>query len=217
MSRRRWVVALALAVVVLATTAVAVAQVTGPSFDQVQATVTYTDGTVRFRECEGPDGTVGDAVVVVRGRATGDPLLSGNVVVRLSINLAEFDTGESLDRGTLRIRDPQRNGLKVRAHLVQPGIAEIGQGLLVGTVRGGGSLYANVRTTFFENGAITTQIGGEVPDGRLPALIKRGGRCTGPFSPPEAFEVPAPNGGTAARQARSGRPGWFRFATVRRS
>jgi hypothetical protein len=213
MSRRRWAVALALAVVVLATTAVAVAQVTGPSFDQVQATVTYTDGTVRFRECEGPDGTAADAVVVVRGRATGDPLLSGNVTVRLSINLVETDTGEGLDRGTMRIRDPQTNRLKVSARIVQPGIEEISQGLLIGTVRHGGALYANERTTFHENGAITTQIGGEVPDGRLPALIKRGGRCTGPFSPPEAFEVPPPDGGTAARQARSERPGWLRFTS----
>lgn len=214
MSRTRWGAVGAIAAVVLATTAVAVAQVTGPSFDQVQATVTYTDGTVRFRECEGPDGILGDAVVVVRGHVTGDPLLSGKATLRLSINLAEFDTGESLDRGTLRIRDPQTNRLKVRASLVQPGIAEIGQGLLTGTVRGGGSLYANVRTTFFENGAITTQIGGEVPDGRLPALIKRGGRCPGAFSPPESFEVPAPpDGGTAARRPRSERPGWFRFAS----
>jgi hypothetical protein len=214
MSRRRWGAVGAIAAVVLVTTAVAVAQVTGPSFDQVQATVTYTDGTVRFRECEGPDGTVGVAVVVVRGRATGDPLLSGNVTMRLSINLAEFDTGESLDRGVMRIRDPRTNALKVSAQIIQPGIAEISQGLLIGRVRQGGSLYANERTTFHETGAITTQIGGEVPDGRLPALIKRGGRCTGPFSPPEAFEVPAPpDGGTAARQARSERPGWFRFAS----
>jgi hypothetical protein len=214
MSRRRWAVALALAVVVLATTAVAVAQVTGPSFDQVQATVTYTDGTVRFRECEGPDGTAADAVVVVRGRATGDPLLSGNVTVRLSINLVETDTGEGLDRGTMRIRDPQTNRLKVSARLIQSGIEEIGQGLLVGTVRGGGALYANVRTTFFENGAIITQIGGEVPDGRLPALVKRGGRCPGPFGPAETSQIPPPAAGsTAARQTRGERTGWLRLAS----
>jgi hypothetical protein len=214
MSKRRWGLVGAMGAVVLATTAVAVAQVTGPSFDQVQATVTYTEATVRARECEGPDGTIGDAQVVVRGRATGNALLSGNVVVRLSVNTFEFDTGESLDRGTIRIRDPQTNRLKVRAQFVQPGIEEIAQGLLVGTVRGGGSLYANVRTTFFENGAIVTQIGGEAPDGRLPAVIKRGGRCPGPFGPPETAQIPAPpNGGTAARQARSERLGWFRFTT----
>lgn len=214
MSRRLWGVVVAAIAAVLATTAVAIAQVTGPSFDQVEATVAYTEGTVSFRECEGPDGTVGDARVVVRGHATGDPLLSGNVILRLSINMAEFETGESLDRGVMRIRDPQTNKLKVSAHLIQSGIEEISQGPLIGRVRHGGSLYANVRTTFYENGAIATQIGGEVPDGRLPALIKRDGRCAGPFGPPEAFEVPAPpDGGTATRQARSERPGWLRLAS----
>jgi hypothetical protein len=66
MSKRRWGVVAALIAAVLVTTAVAIAQVTGPSFDQVQATVTYTQATVRARECEGPDGGVGDAQVVVR-------------------------------------------------------------------------------------------------------------------------------------------------------
>jgi hypothetical protein len=130
-SRRRWAVALALAVVVMATTAVAIAQVTGPSFDPVQATVTYTEGTIRARECEGPDGPVGDAQLVVRGRATGDPLLSGNVTVRLSVNMFEFQTGESLDRGTMRIRDPRTNALKASTQFTQPGIADIAQGLLI--------------------------------------------------------------------------------------
>jgi hypothetical protein len=213
MSKRRWVL-LTAGTGVLATTAVAIAQVTGPSFDQVQATITYTNAVVKARECEGPDGTVGDAQVVVRGRATGDPLLSGNVILRLSVNTFEFNTGESLDRGTMRIRDPQTNALKVHARLIQPGVEEIGQGLLTGTVRQGGSLYANARTTFFENGAIVTQIGGEAADGRIPALVKRGGRCPGPFGPAESFEIPAPTGGaTTARQARREWLGWFRFAS----
>jgi hypothetical protein len=214
MSPRRWAVALALAVVVLATTAVAIAQVTGPSFDQVQATITYSEGTIRARECEGPDGPVGDAQLIVRGRATGDPLLSGNVTVRLSVNMFEFRTGESLDRGTLRIRDAQTNELKVSARVIQSGVEEIGQGDLIGKVRHGGSLYANERTTFYENGAIVTQIGGEVPDGRLPAVVKHRGRCPGPFGPAETFEIPPPPAGdTAARQTRSERLGWFRFAS----
>lgn len=214
MSKRRWAVLAAVTAAVFATTAVAIAQVTGPSFDQVQATVTYTDGTIRARECEGPDGSVGDAMVVVRGHATGDPRLSGNVTLRLSVNMFEFQTGESLDRGTLRIRNPQTNELKVSARLIQSGIEEIGQGDLIGKVRHGGSLYANVRTTFYENGAIVTQIGGELPDGRLPALVKRGGRCPGPFGPAETFELPPPPAGsTAARQTRGERSGWFRFAT----
>jgi hypothetical protein len=59
--------------------------------------------------------------------------------LRLSVNLFEFATGESLDRGTMRIRDPQTNALKVSARLIQPGIEEIGQGTLIGKVRHGGS------------------------------------------------------------------------------
>src|SRR3712207_6282904 len=102
MSRKRWAFAVAIAVPVLATTAVAIAQVRGPSFDQVQATITWTEGTARFRTCEGPDGPLFDARGVVRGRVTGDPLLSGNAVVRISITSAEGVSGEGIARGTLR-------------------------------------------------------------------------------------------------------------------
>lgn len=213
MSRKRWGVAVAIAAAVLATTAVAIAQVRGPSFDQVQATITWTEGTARFRQCEGPDGLVFDARGAVRGKVTGDPLLSGDAIVRISMTLTEGASGEAVTRGTLRVRDPQTNRLKVQAHWIESGVAEINQGLMIGWVRNGGSLYANTRTTFFENGAFTTQIGGEAPDGRLPAVIKRGA-CTAPFGPPETNPVPPPPAGsTAARQASSERPGWLRFAT----
>jgi hypothetical protein len=213
MSRKRWGAAVAIAVAVLATTAVAIAQVRGPSFDQVQATITWTEGTASFRQCEGPDGLVVDARGVVRGRVSGDPLLSGNAIVRISISSGEDVSGETISRGTLRVRDPQTNRLKVQAQWIESGVEEINQGLMVGWVRNGGSLYANTRTTFFENGAFTTQIGGEAPDGRLPAVVKRGA-CTNPFPPAETIPIPPPPAGsTAARQTSSDGLRWVRQAT----
>jgi hypothetical protein len=211
MSRKRWGAAVAIAAAVLATTAVAIAQVRGPSFDQVQATITWTQGTVRFRECEGPDGLVFDVRGVVQGRVTGDPRLSGNAIARISISSSEVVSGEAIARGTTRIRDPQTNRLKVQAQWIEAGVGDIQQGVLVGWVRDGGSLYANSRTTFFANGAFTTQIGGEAADGQLPAVVKRGA-CTNPFGPAQTIPVPPPPaGGAAARAAISERPGWLGF------
>jgi hypothetical protein len=212
-SKRRWAVVGAVIAAVLATTAVAIAQVRGPSFDQVQATITWTEGTVQIRECEGPDGLIFDVRGIVRGRATGDPLLSGNAIARISVSSSEQVSGEAITRGSTRIRDPQTNRLKVQAKWIEAGAGDINQGFLVGWARNGGSLYANTRTTFFENGAFTTQIGGETADGRLPAVIKRGA-CTNPFGPAQTFPIPPPPAAsTAARQTGGEWAGWLRLAS----
>ena len=79
------------------------------------------------------------------------------------------------------IRDPDTGRKKAVATFTDAGVAEVFQGMLVGSLKpGGGNLVANWRTTFHENGAITAQIGGEAADGRLPAVVT-GGRCKGPF------------------------------------
>ena len=89
-------------------------------------------------------------------------------------------------------------------------MAEIFQGSLAGSVSPGGwQLFANWRTTFHENGAITAQIGGETADGRLPAVVVKG-RCTGPFARFEA-DLPAPEDAAAARTTAVQRVGWLRY------
>jgi hypothetical protein len=79
-------------------------------------------------------------------------------------------------------------------------VGEVSQGTVVGKVlKGSMSLIANWRTTFHENGAITAQIGGVAPDGRLPAVVSRGS-CKGPFTRIEA-DIPAPETAMGARRA----------------
>jgi hypothetical protein len=203
--RFRWVGGLVLAVV-LAVTAAAIAAGGGPRAEQVEASIVFTNAQVAQRFCEGPEGEFVEQRVVAFGTATGDPRLSGDVVARLTL-LNESATGESFQRGRLVIRDPDTGRKKVVARVADGGVAEIFQGSLVGTVRPGGwRLFANWRTTFNPNGAITAQIGGEAADGRLPAVVVKG-RCTGPF---ERFEIelPAPEDVAAARAASVQRVGW---------
>jgi len=203
MRRKLWVGGLMLAVV-LGATAVAIAAGGGPQIDQVEATITYTNAQVAERICEGPEGEFAEQRVVATGTATGDQLLSGDVVLRVRL-LNEFATGESFQRGKLVIRDSETGRKKVIARVTDAGVAEIFQGSLAGSVSGAGQLFANWRTTFHENGAITAQIGGEAADGRLPAVVVRG-RCKGPF---EKFEVelPAPDEGATAARVSSQRAG----------
>jgi hypothetical protein len=202
--RFRWVGGLALAVV-LGATAAGIAASGGPRAEQVEATITYTHAKIAQRFCQGPEGEFGEQRVVGTGTAMGDPRLSGDVVLRITL-LNESATGESFQRGTLVIRDPDTGRKKVVARVADAGVAEIFQGSLAGSVRPGGwQLFANWRTTFHPNGAITAQIGGEAADGRLPAVVIKG-RCTGPF---ERFEVdlPAPEDAAAA-SASVRRVGW---------
>jgi hypothetical protein len=202
--KNRWVGGLALAVV-LGVTAAAIAAGGGPRIDQVEATITYTHAQGAERFCQGPEGEFGEQRVVVTGTATGDPRLSGDVQLRVRL-LNESATGESFQRGKVVIRDPETGRKKVVARVTDAGVAEIFQGSLAGSVSGGGQLFANWRTTFHENGAVTAQIGGEAADGRLPAVVVRG-RCKGAF---EKFEVelPAPDEGAAAARVSSQRAGW---------
>lgn len=204
--KNRWVGGLALAVV-LGVAAAAIAAGSGPRAEQVEATITYTHAKLFTRFCQGPEGEFGEQRVVGRGTATGDPRLSGDVVLRVTL-LNESATGESFQRGTLVIRDPDTGRKKVVARVADAGVAEIFQGSLAGSVRPGGwQLFANWRTTFHANGAITAQIGGEAADGRLPAVVIKG-RCTGPFEPFE-LEIPPPEEGAVARRVAVQRVGWM--------
>jgi hypothetical protein len=206
MSRNRWVGGLALAVV-LGATAVAIAAGGGPRAEQVEATITYTHAFVESRFCEGPEGEFGEQRAVVTGTATGDPRLSGDVVLTVRL-LNESATGESFQRGKLVIRDPDTGRKKVVARVIDAGVAEIFQGSLVGSVRPGKSaLIANWRTTFHQNGAVTGQIGGLAADERLPAVVISG-RCKGRFEGFE-FDIPPPEEGAAARRAAAQRLGWI--------
>jgi hypothetical protein len=205
MRRKLWVGGLVLAMV-LAATAVAIASSGGPRVDQVEAAITYTFAEVDFRVCEGRDGPYTEQRARVTGVATGDERLSGDVTLTVRV-LNEDETGESFQKGKVVIRDSETGRKKVVARVADAGVAEIFQGSVVGSVAGAGQLFANWRTVFHENGAVTAQIGGEAADGRLPAVVVKG-RCKGPFESFE-LEIPPPDEGAAAARVSGTRVGWL--------
>jgi hypothetical protein len=207
MTRKRLFGGVAL-VAVLAVSAVAIAGTEGPKANQVEATIVYTFVEVSYRSCMGPgDQPFTEQRLHVVGTAEGDPRLTGDVEVRLRL-LNEDRTGESFQKGRLVIRDPDTGRRKVGARFTDAGVAEIFQGVLVGTVnQGSKNLIANWRTTFHPNGAITAEIGGRAADRRLPAIVIRG-RCTGPWEYLE-YNIPAPESASTAQRAAGQRVGWL--------
>ena len=179
---------------VLGVGGVSVAATTGrPTVERPQADITFTHIAGKVRSCPGEGGVPWtEAVFNATGTSSGDPLLTGDVSARFSV-LASNEGG--YNQGSLRIREPGTGQWKAHGRFFQSEIEEIDQGILVGEVRNPGSggsdrlrLFAGMRTVFLPGGTFTAQLGGEVPDGRLPATAT-GGRCTGPFT---HFELDVP-------------------------
>ena len=108
--RRGAVLALAVAIVVAAA-ALAVAAGKGPKTDAAQATFTAQQTDSKARTCTGEDGTYTDAKERFAGTITGDPRLSGDLVIK-SHALVNQDTGLGTSRGTVRILDPATKHVK---------------------------------------------------------------------------------------------------------
>lgn len=209
MGRKQWAGGLAV-VAVLGISAAAIAGGGEPKVSPVEATITYTLAEIDMRSCEGPgDEAFTEQRVRAFGTAEGDRRLAGDVEISFRL-LNEDSTGESWQKGKIVIRNPETGRKKVVARFVDAGVAEIFQGVLVGTVQHGSKdLIANWRTTFHPNGAITAEIGGRAGDPRLPAVVTSGG-CKGPFESSE-LEVPPPPEEDIAmtRGATAKRVGWL--------
>lgn len=187
--RRRFGLVIAIGLGIFGLTAVAVASHGNrPQTDSVMAVQTYTHIEGKFRECEGQDGPYLQQRFTATGTSTGDPRLTGDVEVRVHRDLLNLATGFGTFHARLVIRDPSTGRKKVEGEWQAVTAQDISQGLLRGEVRdegvatseetsGRGELFANIRTRFHPNGAVTSQIGGAT-DGRNPAVIQSG-RCTG--------------------------------------
>ena len=196
---------------VLGGAAVSVAAVTrAPTVEQLEADIVFAHVSGKVRTCAGADGGLWtEAVFTATGTATGAPSLTGDVTARFSV-LASEEGG--YNQGWLRIREPGTSRWKAQGRFFQSEIEEIDQGVLVGEIRaprsGGDALrlVAGMRTLFVPGGTFTAQLGGEVPDGRLPATATGGG-CTGAF---ERFriDVPAPGDGRRIARMDGRRFGW---------
>jgi hypothetical protein len=207
---------------VLVVSAAALAQSGGvPRVDRVEATVVFTHASTKTRACDGQDGPYVEQRVRATGTATGDARLTGNLTFDLELLVGP--TGDGFQQGKVVIRDPASGRRKVVANEVDAGRDELNQGMVFGTIHGGGQgddgddddddgrrserLFANWRLTFHENGAVTAQIGGEAADGRLPAVAVSG-RCTGPFESAEV-DLPPPPATATATLSPGRRIGWL--------
>ena len=185
--RRGAVVALAVALVVAAA-ALAVAAGKGPKTDTTQATFTAqrTDG--KDKTCTGEDGTYTSSRERFAGTITGDPRLTGDLVVR-SHALVNQDTGLGTSRGTVRILDPATK--RVKAHGKFSAVVTEGgvlNGFLSGHVRSRGEdpprrdgrLWANFRAQVTEQGAVTGELGGGASQN---TAVIQSGKCGAPAKP----------------------------------
>lgn len=199
--------------VVIAAGAVSWAGTQGaPRVDELEADIVFRhlEGKVRF--CTGADGNPWtEAVYTATGTSTGDPRLTGDVFAWYSVLDSQQTGGYAY--GRLRISDPRTGRWTAEGRFYQSEVAEIDQGIIVGRIRslGRGSpeplrMFAGIRTLFVPGGTFTAQIGGELPDGRLPATAT-GGRCPGRF---ERFvlDVRAPEENARGLRAGGERFGW---------
>jgi hypothetical protein len=182
---RTWIV---LAIVTaLATAGVAVAKHRhgGTHTDAVMATFTVTQSSVRDRTCTGVDGQYRQFHAKYRGTATGDPRLTGDIVIH-SKGLINQTTGFGSSRGTIKLRSSGRTTARARYFATNTDRGVL-HGYIVGHVRdrspngaeeqdGSGKLMANFKATFNADGTVLTgQLGGTSADPRTPAVIQAGG------------------------------------------
>jgi hypothetical protein len=182
---RTWI---ALAIVTaLATASVAVAthRQNRTHTDAVVATFTVTQSSVRDKTCTGVDGEYREFRAKYRGTATGDPRLTGEIVIH-SKGLINQTTGFGSSRGTVHLRSNGRTTARALYFATNTDRGVL-HGYIVGHVRdrspggteeqdGSGKLMANFKATFNANGTVLTgQLGGTSADPRTPAVIQAGG------------------------------------------
>ena len=199
--RRRFGLVIAIGLGAFGVTAVAIASHSNrPQTDPVMAVTTYTHIEGKARLCDGQDGQYLQQRFTAIGTSTGDPRLTGNVEVHAQHDLLNLGTGFGAIHAKYVIRDPRNRKRKFDGVFQAAVTQEISQGFLRGKVlddgvdtneetSGDGELFANIRTTFHANGAVTSQIGGTT-DGRNPAVIQSG-HCTGAWEK-FAFDIPLP-------------------------
>ena len=173
--------------------------------DIQQSLVTFTHLHFRDRVCEGEGGIYNETDHTFIGTVVGDPRLTGRIEVRLH-DLFNFATESGAQTGRLVIRDASGRK-KAEGDYGAWGPADMVQGTIVGRVYGQGSsngrLHANWRIDYTVFPRFKAQIGGVVPDGRLPAGFWSGS-CTGPWAESE-IDLTSPAGLAAPSARRSSR------------
>lgn len=182
---RTWIVLAIITALATAGVAVAKHRQDRTHTDAVMATFTVTQSSVRDRTCTGVDGEYRQFRATYRGTATGDPRLTGDIVIH-SKGLINQTTGFGSSRGTIKLRSSGRTTARARYFATNTDRGVL-HGYIVGHVRdrspggteeqdGSGKLMANFKATFNANGTVLTgQLGGTSADPRTPAVIQAGG------------------------------------------
>ncbi len=173
MRRLRWIGLSA--VLALATTGIALAAHGGHAAktDAVAATFTGARTDLQEKTCTGSDGAYRDAHETFSGTMTStDPRLQGDLVLRTH-SLVNQTTGNGTTRGQVWVRDADGK-LLAKARLT--GVNSSGgvlSGVLVGRVRDGGRLVANVTATI-----AGAALSGELGSGSAAnSAVVQTGRC----------------------------------------
>lgn len=182
---RTWVVVATVTALATAGVAVAHKKHERTHTDAVLATFTVTQSSVRDKTCTGTDGEYRQFHAKYRGTATGDPRLTGDIVIR-SKGLINQTTGMGSSSGTVHLKSGGRTTAVARYFATNTNLGVL-HGYIVGHVRdrvaggteeqdGSGRLMANFKATFNANGTVLTgQLGGTSADPRTPAVIQAGG------------------------------------------
>ena len=169
------------ALMVVAVAALAVAAGNGPKTDEAKATFTAKLTDQKSRTCTGQDGAYAENREVYTGTITGDPDLSGDLVVR-SRSLVNTDTGLGTSRGTVFIRDADSH--KLKAHGKFQAVVTQGselEGFLAGHVKQAGApprrdgrLWANFHATGSADGSVSGALG---DGGGANTAVVQSGHC----------------------------------------
>jgi hypothetical protein len=181
---RTWIVLAIITALATAGVAVAKHKQGRTHTDSVLATFTVTQSSMKDKSCTGVDGEYRQFHAKYRGTATGDPRLTGSIVIR-SKGLINQTTGFGSSSGTVHLRSGDRTTAVARYFATNTDRGVL-HGYIVGHVRdrspggaeeqdGSGRLMANFKATFNANGTVLTgQLGG-TGDPRTPAVIQAGG------------------------------------------
>jgi hypothetical protein len=182
---RTWIVVAMITALATAGAAVAHKRQSKTHTDAALATFTVTQSSVREKSCTGADGEYRQFHAKYRGTSTGDPRLTGDIVIR-SKGLINQTTGMGSSSGTLYLKSEGRTTAVGRYFATNTNLGVL-HGYVVGHVRdkvaggaeeqdGSGRLMANFKATFNANGTVLTgQLGGTSADPRTPAVIQSGG------------------------------------------
>jgi hypothetical protein len=152
-------------------------------------TATFTaapTGKTKTRTCTGADGTYNQTKGVYTGTSTGDPRLTGDIVIRTK-TLVNLDNGLGVTRGKVFLK---RDGRRVAKASLQAVNTQRGKldGFLSGHTRNGhgnARLFANFSATFNADGTqLTGELGSDAPVPPENSAVLQSGHC-GKAKPPK--------------------------------